>query len=139
MRFVLEEALFSKMRRGSRERYEIPDSALPYLAMQFAAVARHPTARAELFRVLQLEIALRDSLGSPTAARRLRMLRSTTPHVVASVRARLLRLKPPSTIERGRRFTESQGRALALRAPLVAQKKFKGVNEDGKGWNRQRR
>lgn len=121
MRSVLETAILDGLVAGEHERYELPDSAMPYLAMLYERVGHLPTAKVELFRALQIEIALEETLESPTAAARLRLLRTLVPEVLDGVRKRLRRLtKPASAIERTRRFLRSQGRDVVLRAPSIA-------------------
>lgn len=118
MRSILEDAIVARLVPGRTERYELPDEEVPYLAMLYRRVASLPTARGELFRAVQIEVALEETLASPTAANRLRALRDTIPEVVDGVKRRLARLEAAQcSIDRARRFALSEGRAVVLRAP----------------------
>ncbi|MEQ9496000.1 MAG: hypothetical protein RIT81_04055 [Deltaproteobacteria bacterium] len=120
MRSRLEAAILDRLVPGSDERYALPDDAMPYLAMLYQRVAKLPTARGELFRALQIEIALEETLGSPTAAARLADLRGLVPDTLDGVRTRLRRLDTRANpIDRMRRFLRSQGQKVVLRAPRI--------------------
>jgi hypothetical protein len=114
VRFLLEEAILAALVRGTAERYELQDFELPRLSRMFAGAARRAGARAELYRVLQLAVALEETLESPTAAARIRTLAQEAPDVLEELRKRLGTAK---AMDETRRFLRSEGRDVVLRAP----------------------
>ncbi len=112
--FLLERAILAALCRGTTERFELPAHALPRLCRVRDQAASGSAAAAELYRVLQLVVALRESLDSPTAAARLEVLAHGAPEVLDQLRQRLGRSR---SMDETRRFLRSEGREVALRAP----------------------
>src|SRR5687768_2176212 len=114
MRFLLEDVILGALRRGSAERFELSELDMPRLALVFASIGHRTGACAELYRALQLAIALEESLESPTAAARIRTLAQEAPDVLALLRKQL---GPAKAMDETRRFLKSEGREVVLSAP----------------------
>jgi hypothetical protein len=114
VRFHLEEAILAALCRGTTERYELPELDLPRLRLMVARAAHGGRAGAELFRVMQLAIALEETFESPTAAARIRALAQEAPEVLDQLRKQLGSAK---AMDETRRFLHREGREVVLRAP----------------------
>ena len=111
-----EEALGDRLVAGKAERFELPPANLKPLATALENAAGGHHGRAEVERALQLMVALRSNLASPTAATHLQELLATS----LAARPHLEKLSPGgASPDAVRRFLQREGRSLPMVAPAM--------------------
>lgn len=110
----LEESIIGRLVRGEEERFVLPPEELPGLRLALQRVLRGPAALHELTRALALSVALRESLGSPSAADAVITLLKSEPRAVELIQKELIK---SGAIDETRKFREAEDRAQKLVAP----------------------
>ena len=111
-----EQALGQHLVSGESERFALPSDALEQLGQVLADAVAGARGRQEVKRALQLIIALRTTLESPTASARVADLLRSAPDAMPHLQA--LGASADRS-EEARRFLEQDGRAAPLVAPTV--------------------